>query len=284
MKVLIIGGTGTLGGELVKRYYADHSVTVFSRDELKQQNMKKEYPKVKYIIGDIKDRDSIGPAIQGMSRVYHVAALKHVELGEIHTEEFIKTNLLGTINVAKACINYKVPKLSFCSTDKAVLPINAYGFSKGLAEKYLYSLDQKQTVINVFRWGNVIGSRGSAIHYFIECLKNGSIINITHEEMTRFWILIEDAVQFMSFTTDTFKHSPKEAHIPQMKACSILFLINVLAEMLGVKIYETKTIGIRPGEKIHECLKSTHDTCIRSDSAEQFTRDELKIMLKEFVL
>jgi len=279
MKILIIGGTGSLGRALLKRLYCpENKVWILSRDELKLITLKKQYPDIRIIIGDIRDRLEMHKVIAGGSfdHIYHCAALKHVDLGEEYTSEFIKTNLNGTMNVVDAFCRSTCSKLAFFSTDKAVLPINAYGYSKGLAEKYIQSLNKP---IHIFRWGNILGSRGSVLHYFIKALKAGEKINITHQDMTRFWLTIEQAVDFcldiMIKNTD-----PKEIHIPPLKSMSVLDLLDLTAEILNIEKWDVNISGIRAGEKIHECLYSDHSHCIRSDTYKKYTRDEIKPILE----
>ncbi len=284
MKHLIVGGTGTLGTELVDRLLADgHEVIVFSRDELKQQEMRKKYPFVRYVLGDIRDPRSINGIMQGVDTVFHVAALKHVDSGEANPVEFIKTNLLGTINVAESAIAYNVRHVVFSSTDKACLPINTYGMTKGLSERYLLSLNKSYgaTKFAVYRWANVLGSRGSVIHSFVKSLKEDGIVHITDARMTRFWIHIKDAVDFM---LRTYGSAPMDRPlIPPMRSARVVDIAECLASILGVKNYDVSFIGTRPGEKYHEVIESNHDYCVRSDTAEQFSRADLQELLARVI-
>jgi UDP-N-acetylglucosamine 4,6-dehydratase/5-epimerase len=285
MKNLIIGGTGTLGTELLRRLTErENDITVFSRDEMKQQALKPEFPGVKWIIGDIRDRAAVDNCLAhgDYDTIFYVAALKHVDVLEENPNEAIKTNILGTVNIAESCLKYRVKNLIFSSTDKAVLPINVYGMSKAVAERYLLNLNKHGiTKFSVFRWGNVLGSRGSAIHGFVQQLLAGKPVNITHTDMTRFWITIGDAVTFI------LRHfegaPPDKVLVPPMKACKLVTMIEVLADMLGVREFELNVIGIRPGEKIHECLESNHDYCVRSDTCEQYTKKEIRELLGPIV-
>ena len=280
MRYVLVGGTGTLGNALMRKLYGWHNtqVTVFSRDELKQKEMSKEFPEATYEVGDILDPYAVGRVIHLADVVFHLAALKHVDIMERHPEQSMRTNIDGTVNVARACIAADVPHMVYSSTDKAVLPINVYGMSKAISERYLFDMNRRQggTKFGVFRWGNVVGSRGSAIPFFIESLKAGLPVIVTNKQMTRFWINIDTAAAFMlEHYRDAEKDSPC---IPPMKAAPILTVIDVLAELLDVK-YEIKVIGIREGEKIHECLMSTHEICLRSDNCHQLDRDELRALL-----
>lgn len=280
MKACIIGGTGTLGTELIKSLHKDNDITCFSRDELKQQKLKNIYPNVKYIIGDVRDKEAIKTLLNNSyDALFYVAALKHVDVLEDNPVEAIKTNVIGTLNIGEAAINAGVSNVVFSSTDKAVLPINVYGMSKSIAEKYLLNLNKlNKTHFSVYRWGNVIGSRGSAIHLFRDQLLNEKKVKITHIDMTRFWIPIETAVNYL---LDTYKTASKtEIMIPTMKAAKIVRIVDIIAKLLNVRSYVIDIIGIRPGEKIHECLKSTHEYCIRSDTCEQYTDSEIVEFLK----
>lgn len=285
MSIVIVGGTGTLGKELAKQIlWADPEakITIFSRDELKQQEMRQTFPSLRYVIGDIRDRSSLDPVFQGVETVFLVAALKHVDVLENNPVEGIKTNILGTINVAEAAIAAGVKHVVFSSTDKAVLPINTYGHTKAIAERYLLGLNRFQagTKFAVYRWANVLGSRGSVIHKFLGTLTESKTICITHPDMTRFWIHIEDAVGFML----CYEMAPKDkVMIPQMKASKVLRLAEAVAKAKGVKKYRVEVIGIRAGEKIHEQLESNHDFCIRSDTAPQYSDEELLAMVRAVI-
>lgn len=285
MKYAIIGGTGTLGNALVRTILDKNptaDVLCFSRDELKQQDMKRVYPTVNYVIGDIRDKLSLRNALHGRDTIFHVAALKHVDVLEKNPTEAIKTNILGTINVAEVAIEHGASHVVFSSTDKAVLPINVYGMTKAVSERYLLNLNgQTKTKFSVFRWANVMGSRGSVIHHFANTLKDRGVVQITDERMTRFWIHIQDAVDFM--LSNYHLASESEPMIPPMKASSVLELAAATAEYFGIESYQTEIIGIRPGEKLHECLFSSHDYCVRSDTANKFTKDELKTLIEKAI-
>ncbi len=280
-KHLIIGGTGTLGTALVERLVtAGHDVAVFSRCELKQSQMRQRFPDVRFILGDIRDPRSINGSMRGVDTVFHVAALKHVEVGEENPVEFIKTNINGTINVAEAALAAGVKHVVFSSTDKAVLSVNTYGMTKGISERYLLSLNKRYdaTRFAVYRWGNVAGSRGSVIHSFVRSLKDSRGVQITDPRMSRFWIHLDDAVDFM------LKSYPDAATdrvmIPPMKAAKVTELAEGLAAILKIKNYTVTFSGLRAGEKIHEVLESNHEFCIRSDTAQQFSPEELKTLLR----
>jgi UDP-N-acetylglucosamine 4,6-dehydratase len=235
---------------------------------------------VRYVIGDIRDKASLKPVVAGADVVFHVAALKHVDVLEANPTEAIKTNILGTFNVAEAAMEAKVPFVVFSSTDKAVLPINTYGMTKAASERYLLNLNAQQDVtrFSVFRWGNVMGSRGSVVHFFQDTLHKDGLVKVTDPRMTRFWIHIDDAVKFM---LDKYECAPaNDVMIPPMKAASILDLAHATAKAIGVPKYQVQLCGIRPGEKIHETLHSSHEFCLRSDTAEKFTVPELQAMVE----
>lgn len=274
MRYLIVGGTGTLGKELIQRLYDGHEIHVLSRDEHKQVQMKKVYPKIKFILGDIRNIQDLSFPFSVYDIVFHCAALKHVDIGEANVGQFIQTNLQGTINVSQRCLEDNA-RLIFFSTDKAVLPINAYGMSKGLAEKYLQATNPDHIT---FRWGNILGSRGSIVPFFKQLIENGGQVPLTHLEMTRFWLTIHEVVDFvMSRCQDSDIKAPL---IPPVKSAKVMDLALCIGKILDKPVL-FKEIGIRPGEKIHEHLYSDHDYCIRSDSCAQYSMDDLEVKLRQ---
>ena len=285
MNIFIAGGTGTLGNELTRQLVDSHNITIFSRDELKQQDMRRRYPKAQFIIGNIRSPHDVESALTRTRPdvVFHVAALKQIDTCEANPDQCIETNILGTLTLARACVADGVPHMAFSSSDKACLPINIYGQSKAVSERYLFQMNQIQhrTRFAVFRWGNVIGSRGSAIPFFVECLRSGRPVPITHEDMTRFWIPISAAARFF------FEHhdcsSLDTPMFPEMKAASVVRVVEALANLIGVKKYNIEMTGIRPGEKIHETIFSSHEGCCRSDTAAHFGDAELEDLLAPFV-
>ena len=284
MKYLIVGGTGSLGGALIKQLTNARraKITIFSRDEKKQSDLKRIYPQLNYILGDIRDEKSVDSATFGMDVVFHVAALKQIDVLESNSLESIKTNLLGTINVAEGCIKNNVRHCVFSDTDKSVEPINTYGFCKGLATRVLWDLNTKQDItrFSVFRWGNVLASRGSAIPYFIEAIKSGAPVTVTNENMDRFWIRVDDAATFM---IDSFKHaSLTHAMIPAMKGAKVLRIIEMISKVLNLT-YNIKYVGLRPGEKISETIFSDNTHSLRSDNSPQYDDDELYELLEPIV-
>lgn len=289
MRVGILGGTGTLGRELASYHLSvGHEVSVFSRCELKQKEMRAAFGADKsldFTLGDIRDRKALGRFLSrnDFTTVYHVAALKHIDSVEQNPEESVETNILGTINVADAVEAVGVPHCVFSSTDKAVDPINTYGMSKGISERILFNRNrvQKTTKFSVFRWGNVISSRGSVIPIFAEALKAGKMLKVTDTDMTRFWIRVEQAVEFMA--THHKVACLDQAMIPPMKAASVLEVIGALAEVLSVNKYDIEVIGNRGGEKVHEFIRSQHEERpLSSQSAERFSHHELVDLLSGY--
>lgn len=288
MRYMIVGGTGTLGNAVIEHLYkneADPEIHVFSREELKQKNLKKKFPNVICHLGDVSNAarveavfDYVVPEV-----VFHLAALKHVDVAEENPEYCYDVNTLGTMNVARACNKFMTKHMVFCSTDKAVLPINAYGASKLMAEKYLYQMNNRDltTKFSVFRWANVINSRGSVLQTFIDSLKNEGLVRITDLTMTRFWIHIDDVARFMC---ENYKNAPlSHALVPEMKASKVSDLADAVARYLGIDNYGVIQTGIRRGEKFHECLWSEHDHCLRSDNCIQFNSDELLHLVRRAV-
>lgn len=282
MKDLIIGGTGTLGEALLSKLSSNNEgwdIAVFSRDELKQQQLKKKYSHVTMILGDIRDKGALQRAMVGVTRVFHFSALKHVDILESNIEEAVATNILGLFNSAEAAIENKVPYFYFTSTDKAVLPINVYGMTKGIAERYLLDKNKKQDVtrFKVFRWGNIIGSRGSVIPQFARTIREDGKIFITHHEMTRFWLKIEDAVDFMLHHHENIN----EVLIPEMKGANILDVARAVKEIVldNDSPCSVEEIGIRPGEKLHENI--TQD--LTSWTSDSYNHEEIIEMVRSCI-
>jgi UDP-N-acetylglucosamine 4,6-dehydratase len=260
--ITIVGGTGTLGTELIRQLGTGHQIRCVSRCELKQKELKAKFPHVETYLGDIRDKDSLRRPFKNADAVFHVAALKHIDVLEDNIEECIKTNILGTINVCEAAEGVK--HLVFSSTDKAVSPINVYGMCKGISEKIVHNYGGV-----VYRWGNIINSRGAATNYFRDAIKSNLPVNVTHPDMSRFWIRIEDAVRFV---LDTYRldSSKGSVMIPPMKAAPVLEIINAFGLHFGV-VPNIKITGMRPGEKIHESIMDG----VSSNSSSQFTVQEL---------
>ncbi len=281
-EILIIGGTGTLGKALLELIGNKRNckITVLSREELKQKQLMDLYPGVRFVLGDIRDRTSLDPHFLGKEIVFHFAAMKHVDMAEMNPEESIKINLLGSLNVAKAAIANGVRYCVFSSTDKAVLPINNYGMCKALSENYFLSQNKAQdaTKFSVFRWGNVLGSRGSVIHSFLASLKETKSVKITDARMTRFWIDIRDAARYILDNYDSAEAS--STMIPPMKAAKVLKIAELCARYLNISDYQIEYTGIRAGEKLHECIFSDHSICYRSDTTQEYSDEEILKMIE----
>ena len=261
--ILITGGTGSFGKAFLERVLADHNpgrVVVFSRDELKQYEMREEFgedDRIRYFLGDIRDRDRLHMALRGVDYVVHAAALKQVDTAEYNPMEFVKTNILGSENVIQASIDTGVKKVVALSTDKASSPANLYGATKLTADKLFISSNHYAvaggTRFSVVRYGNVMGSRGSVIPYFRRLAEAGETLPITDSRMTRFWITLPQAVDFVidSFT-DMAGGELYVRRIPSMRVVD-------LAEAIAPSS-PTREIEIRPGEKLHEEMISSEDS------------------------
>ena len=292
MNYLIIGGTGTLGQAVIKEllsHYDDPSLRIwcFSRDEHKQSKMKKEFAdnRIKFILGDIRDRNSMQGIYSlalrvNIDYVFHFAALKHVDILEENPIESILTNVNGTKNVLDFCEVNKIKDFVFSSTDKAVSPINAYGLSKALAEKVIQSYSYfLQMNVKIFRWGNILFSNGSALGYFKKTLLSERKAYITNMSMTRFWIKLDDAVNFL--IQESFTQCYRVgAYIPPMKAAKVERVIHRMAFLLNIKTYEIVETEIRRGEKLHEYLEHGHES---SENCEQYSDEELDRLLRAYL-
>jgi UDP-N-acetylglucosamine 4,6-dehydratase len=261
--VLITGGTGSFGRAFVRKTLSDKKVKkliVFSRDELKQHEMKAEFEsdkRLRFFLGDIRDYSRLCLAFHDVDYVVHAAALKQVDTGEYNPMEFVKTNVLGSQNVVDASIACGVKKVVALSTDKASSPINLYGATKLTADKLFTAANNYShafgTNYSVVRYGNVMGSRGSVIPFFKSLIGTGKPFPITDERMTRFWITLDQAVQFV---LDTFEiMSGGELYVPRIPSMKITDLARAIDPNAKFEI-----TGIRPGEKIHEEMISIDDS------------------------
>ena len=256
--VLITGGTGSFGKkctEIILKKYQPKRLIIFSRDELKQYEMaqlfpEEEYPCIRYFIGDVRDVDRLYRAFSGVDYVIHAAAMKQVPAAEYNPFEAIKTNVLGAQNIINAAIDCKVEKIIALSTDKAANPINLYGATKLCSDKLFIAGNayggSQRTRFSVVRYGNVMGSRGSVIPFFKK-KKNCGCLPITDERMTRFWITLEQGVDFVLFCLENMCGG--ELFVPKIPSMSIMDLAKAIAPDC-----KTKVIGIRPGEKLHEIM------------------------------
>jgi UDP-N-acetylglucosamine 4,6-dehydratase len=258
--VLVTGGTGSFGKkftEILTRDYKPKKVIIFSRDELKQHEMRQIQPEngpvpIRYFIGDVRDSERLARAFQGVDIVVHAAALKQVPACEYNPFEAILTNVIGAKNIIDAAINRGVQRVLALSTDKAVNPVNLYGATKLCAEKLFVQANayaaQSNTRISCVRYGNVVGSRGSVIPLFEEQRKTGCV-TVTDPRMTRFWLTLDQGVRFVIQSIEEMNGG--EVFVPKIPSMSIMDLVTAIAP--GCK---TKELGIRPGEKLHEVLLS----------------------------
>jgi UDP-N-acetylglucosamine 4,6-dehydratase len=267
--LLITGGTGSFGNAVLRRFLDSglREIRILSRDEKKQDDMRKKYnsPKLKFYIGDVRDPQSVMNAVRGVDHIYHAAALKQVPSCEFHPLEAVKTNVLGTENVLEAAIQCAVKRVVVLSTDKAVYPINAMGISKAMMEKVAVakSRSSTQTVINVTRYGNVMASRGSVIPLFIEQIRAGKPITITDPSMTRFMMTLDDAVDLVIYA---FEHGqPGEIFVQKAPAATIEVLAKSLTALVGKPEHEVRVIGTRHGEKLYEALLSREEMVAAED-------------------
>lgn len=256
--ILIIGGTGYLGRAIAQEVlkYNPKKIIIYSRDEVKHFTITKLFcdsPQVESMIGDIRDYESLVRATKGIDIVFHVAALKRMDTIESNVEEAIKTNVVGSLNVFNACVLNEVEKVLFISTDKACSPINAYGACKFVSEKVFTNYDTRKikTKCVVTRFGNILESTGSVIPIFIDKIKNGEDIPLTNDQMTRFIICKERAVELIF---DALRYCVGgEIFVKPLPALKVTDLIEILKEKYHAN-NEVKIIGLRPGEKIHEIL------------------------------
>ena len=258
-KVLLIsGGTGSFGGAILRRLLNTNikEIRIFSRDELKQDDMRKFYnnDKLKFYIGDVRDENSINDAMRGVDYVFHAAALKQVPSCEFYPIQAVKTNIIGTENLLNSAINAGVKKVIALSTDKAIYPINAMGISKAMMERVVAakSRNSKDTSIVCTRYGNVMASRGSVIPLFIDQVRSGRPITITNPSMTRFMMSLDDAVDLALFA---FKNGQSgDVFVQKAPAATVEMLAHTMRRVLDVPDHEIKTIGTRHGEKLYETL------------------------------
>ena len=260
--ILITGGTGSFGKAFVHHLLTNHKprvVTVFSRDELKQHEMRQEFddhPNLRWFLGDVRDLPRLHRAFRDVDFVVHAAALKQVDSAEYNPFEFVKTNVMGSQNVIDAAIDAGVKKVVALSTDKASSPINLYGATKLTADKLFVAgnnyADIRKTAFCVVRYGNVMGSRGSVIPLWVRRVKDGQPIPLTDSRMTRFWISLEQAVLFVEAAFADMQGG--ELFVPRIPSMRLLDLVEAIAP--GHPVHE---IGLRPGEKLHEEMISTDD-------------------------
>ncbi len=272
--LLITGGTGSFGHAVLRRFL-DSSVSeirIFSRDEKKQDDMRKRYPsrKLRFYLGDVRDSRSLAAACHGVDYCFHAAALKQVPSCEFHPMEAVRTNVLGTENVIEAAVAAGVRRLVCLSTDKAVYPINAMGISKAMMEKVMVaaSRNSAETVICGTRYGNVMASRGSVIPLFVEQVRDGKPITVTDPAMTRFMMSLDDAVELVLYA---FRHaSSGEIFVQKAPAATVRVLTAALTSVLGRPDHEVREIGTRHGEKLYETLLSREEMAAAEDLGDYF--------------
>ncbi len=270
--LLITGGTGSFGHAVMKRFLDVDvdikEIRIFSRDEKKQEDMRKKYSddRLKFIIGDVRDLASVRDSIRGVDYVFHASALKQVPSCEFFPLEAVKTNVLGTDNVLSAAIEFGVKKVICLSTDKAAYPINAMGISKAMMEKVFVAksktVDPKETMICGTRYGNVMASRGSVIPLFVEQMKSGKPITVTNPKMTRFLMSLEQAVELVMFAYENAKAG--DIMVQKAPACTIEDLAQALKELFNSDS-EIIEIGTRHGEKSHETLLTKEEYIVAED-------------------
>lgn len=268
--LLITGGTGSFGNAVLDRFLETDikEIRIFSRDEKKQDDMRKKYKneKIRFYIGDVRDKDSVKNAMYGVDYVFHAAALKQVPSCEFFPMEAVKTNVVGTENVLDASVECGVEKVICLSTDKAAYPINAMGISKAMMEKVFVAksktVDSNRTLVCGTRYGNVMASRGSVIPLFIDQLKKGQDITVTDPEMTRFLMSLEEAVELVIFA---FKNaSAGDIMVQKSPASTIKDLAQAIKELFGAN-NEIKIIGTRHGEKLYETLLTREEHIVAKD-------------------
>jgi len=271
--IFITGGTGSFGKkytEILLKNYKPNKIIIFSRDELKQYEMAQHFKDtcMRYMIGDVRDLDRLKKAMYGVHYVIHAAALKHVPIAEYNPMECIKTNIYGAQNVIDAALECSVEKVIALSTDKAANPINLYGASKLASDKLFVAANNirglRQTQFSVVRYGNVLGSRGSVVPLFKNLMEQGvKKLPVTDAEMTRFWITLEQGVNFVfkNFT----RMQGGEIFVPKIPSMKLIDLARGMAPHLGIEI-----IGIRPGEKLHEIMVPKDDSHLTLEFHDHF--------------
>ncbi|SVB32523.1 uncharacterized protein METZ01_LOCUS185377, partial [marine metagenome] len=272
--ILITGGTGSFGNAFVQHLKSEDlkEIRIFSRDEKKQEDMRKQYnsSKLKFYIGDVRDHNSVLNAMRGVDHVFHAAALKQVPSCEFHPIQAVKTNIIGTENVLECAIVCDVKRVVCLSTDKAVYPINSMGISKAMMEKVAIakSRNSNSTVICVIRYGNVMASRGSVIPLFVEQIRSSNPLTITNPKMTRFMMTLPDAVNLVLYAFNN-GHSG-DIFIQKAPAATIETLAHALTTLLDVPEYKLNIIGTRHGEKLYETLLTREEMIFAEDLGDYY--------------
>ena len=275
-KLLITGGTGSFGNAVLKRFLDTDiaEIRIFSRDEKKQDDMRKRYAnsKLKFYIGDVRDYQSVLNATRGVDYIFHAAALKQVPSCEFHPMEAVKTNINGTDNVLEAAIQNGVSRVVCLSTDKAVYPINAMGISKAMMEKVMVAksrnVDETRTVICGTRYGNVMASRGSVIPLFIEQVRKGHALSITDPNMTRFMMTLSDAVDLVLYAFENGRNG--DLFVQKAPAATVQTLALALTGLMGKPQHPIQVIGTRHGEKLYEALLSREEMACAEDMGDYY--------------
>ena len=274
--LLITGGTGSFGNAVLQRFLESGlgEIRIFSRDEKKQDDMRKRYnsAKLKFYLGDVRDLRSVAAAVRGVDYVFHAAALKQVPSCEFHPMEAVRTNVLGTENVIEAAIAARVQRVVCLSTDKAVYPINAMGISKAMMEKVMVAasrnLEGTGTVICGTRYGNVMASRGSVIPLFVEQVLAAQPITITNPDMTRFMMTLDDAVELVLYA---FEHGNNgDIFVQKAPAATVAVLTQAILSLMGKPDHEVRNIGTRHGEKLFEALLGREEMACAEDLGDYF--------------
>jgi len=274
--LLITGGTGSFGNAVLRKFLSTDigEIRIFSRDEKKQDDMRKAYnhPKLKFYIGDVRDSRSVNSAMRGVDYVFHAAALKQVPSCEFHPMQAVRTNIMGTENVLEAAVAADVKRVVCLSTDKAVYPINAMGISKAMMEKVMVAasrnLEGTGTVICGTRYGNVMASRGSVIPLFVDQVLNGKEITITDPTMTRFMMTLEDAVDLVLFAFE--KGNNGDMFVQKAPAATVEVLTRAILELMDRVDHPVRVIGTRHGEKLYEALLSREEMACAEDLGDYF--------------
>ena len=274
--LLITGGTGSFGNAVLRRFLQSDlaEIRIFSRDEKKQDDMRKRYahPKVKFYLGDVRDERSVQAAMHGVDYVFHAAALKQVPSCEFYPMQAVRTNVMGTENVLTAAQAAGVERVICLSTDKAVYPINAMGISKALMEKVMVATSRgfegTSTVACGTRYGNVMASRGSVIPLFVNQVLEGRPITVTDPNMTRFMMTLEDAVELVLYA---FEHGANgDIFVQKAPAATVRTLVTAILELMGKPDHEVRTIGTRHGEKLYESLLGREERTRADDLGDYF--------------
>jgi UDP-glucose 4-epimerase len=274
--LLITGGTGSFGNAVLRRFLSSdlREIRIFSRDEKKQDDMRKRYgsAKLKFYLGDVRDERAVAGVMRGVDFCFHAAALKQVPSCEFHPMEAVRTNVLGTENVLEAAIAARVQRVVCLSTDKAVYPINAMGISKAMMEKVMVAasrnLESTATVICGTRYGNVMASRGSVIPLFVDQILAGQPITVTDPAMTRFMMTLDDAVELVMYA---FRHGGNgDIFVQKAPAATVEVLTRALLELMNRPDHEVREIGTRHGEKLYEALLSREERACAEDLGDYF--------------